>query len=186
MKFFLSKIILFLLDNINFMNTRNLLLKKFYKLPIHKNIFFGYHLNIPKSLKLFCDDHVLIGNDFTASGKGNISIGECVYIASNVTVITSSHLTDNMERVHGSVKIQDFVWIGAHVIILPNVTIKRGTIIGAGSVVTKDTEEFAIYGGNPAKKIKDRHISFPYRGPMGMKYYSEHDFKQCITNKDIQ
>ena len=52
--------------------------------------------------------------------------------------------------------IEDNVWIGAHVTILPNVnTIGENSIIGAGSIVTKDVKPFSIVAGNPAKHIKD-------------------------------
>jgi len=46
------------------------------------------------------------------------------------------------------VVIEDDVWIGARVIILPGVTIHKGAIVGAGAVVTKDVPEYAIVGGN--------------------------------------
>jgi acetyltransferase-like isoleucine patch superfamily enzyme len=52
--------------------------------------------------------------------------------------------------------IEDDCWVGANSIILPGVTIGQGSIIAAGSVVTKDVEAFSIVGGVPAKKIKDR------------------------------
>lgn len=52
--------------------------------------------------------------------------------------------------------IGDDVWIGAGSIIMSGVTIGDGAIIAAGSIVTKDIEPYCIYGGNPAKKIKDR------------------------------
>jgi chloramphenicol O-acetyltransferase type B len=48
------------------------------------------------------------------------------------------------------------VWIGYGSIVMGGVTINNGAIIAAGSVVTKDVEPYSIYGGNPAKKIKDR------------------------------
>lgn len=54
------------------------------------------------------------------------------------------------------VLIEDDVWIGANVIILPGVKISKGSIIGAGSVVTKNVPEYAIVGGNPARVIKYR------------------------------
>ena len=54
--------------------------------------------------------------------------------------------------------IEDDVFIGAKAIILPGLKIKNGSVIGAGSVLTKDTEPYGIYGGNPAKFIKRRVI----------------------------
>lgn len=53
-------------------------------------------------------------------------------------------------------RIGDDVWIGYGAIIISGVNIADGTIIAAGSIVTKDTEPYSIYAGNPAKKIKDR------------------------------
>ena len=51
--------------------------------------------------------------------------------------------------------IKDDVWIGANVKILPGVIIGEGSVIAAGAVVTKDVEPYSLYGGVPAKKIKD-------------------------------
>ena len=53
-------------------------------------------------------------------------------------------------------EIEEDVFIGAKAIILPGLLLRKGSIIGAGSVLTKDTNEFGIYVGNPAKYIKQR------------------------------
>ena len=55
--------------------------------------------------------------------------------------------------------IEDDVWIGHGAIILAGVQIGKGSIVAAGSVVTKDIPPCEIWGGNPAKKIKDRFDS---------------------------
>ncbi|MEA3423389.1 MAG: DapH/DapD/GlmU-related protein, partial [Bacillota bacterium] len=54
------------------------------------------------------------------------------------------------------VVIEDDVWIGARTVILPGVVIHEGSIIAAGSIVTKDVQAYSIVGGNPAKLIKMR------------------------------
>ena len=60
--------------------------------------------------------------------------------------------------VWGGVKIEDDCWIGAGAIILNGITIGKGSVVGAGAVVTKDIEPYTIVGGNPARKIRDLQI----------------------------
>jgi acetyltransferase-like isoleucine patch superfamily enzyme len=55
--------------------------------------------------------------------------------------------------------IESDVWVGAGVIIIAGVTIGRGAIIGAGAVVTKDVSPFEIWGGVPARKLRDRFVN---------------------------
>jgi len=54
----------------------------------------------------------------------------------------------------GKIIIQDDAWIGAGAIILPNVTIGKGAVVGAGAVVTKDVPPYTVVAGVPAKEIK--------------------------------
>ncbi|WP_455669588.1 CatB-related O-acetyltransferase [Phocaeicola sp.] len=56
----------------------------------------------------------------------------------------------------GDIIVEDDVWIGHSSIILSGVTLSRGTIVAAGSVIVKSTEPYSIVGGNPAKFIKKR------------------------------
>ncbi len=54
------------------------------------------------------------------------------------------------------VVIEDDVWIGSRVTILPGVTIGRGSVVGAAAVVTKDVPPYSVVAGNPAKVVKTR------------------------------
>jgi len=68
----------------------------------------------------------------------------------NVPIINQGHSQEE------PIIIEDDVWLGARVIILPGVKIGKGSIIAANSVVTKDVSPYTIIGGNPAVFIKSR------------------------------
>jgi acetyltransferase-like isoleucine patch superfamily enzyme len=94
-------------------------------------------------------------------GKGRIKFGKRVAIAPNVIFIVDSDPNNSLLKniqgfiTQGSIEVKDDAWIGAAAIIMPNVCVGRSSIIGAGAVVTKDVEDYAIMAGNPARKIGD-------------------------------
>jgi acetyltransferase-like isoleucine patch superfamily enzyme len=116
---------------------------------------------------LFCTYgyNVTVGDNFflNVNGKlmdsGKITIGNNVFIAPNVCIITEEHAMDVEQRLAGleytyPVTIGDNVWICAGAIILPGVTIGEGRVIGAGSVVTKNIPPKSLAVGNPCKVIR--------------------------------
>ena len=91
--------------------------------------------------------------------KGSISIGKNVIIAQYVSVITHSYtykLDENIKDQSMYSFIGDGAWIGAYSIILPGVRVGNGSIIGAHSIVNKNVPDNEIWGGIPAKKLKNR------------------------------
>lgn len=105
------------------------------------------------------------------SGIGNscrlpndVKIGSHVMMAPGVVIISTNHNCDRTdipmcfqgEAEKKPVTIDDDVWIGTNAIILPGVSIARGTIVGAGSVVTKSFDEYSVIAGNPARIIRSR------------------------------
>lgn len=89
--------------------------------------------------------------------QGGIYIGDDVLLGHNVVITTLNHLVDPDQRsgmIPKSVKIGNKVWVGSNAIILPGVSIGDNSIIGAGSVVTKDIPANCIAVGNPARVIK--------------------------------
>lgn len=98
--------------------------------------------------------------------QGGVRIGRYFHTGRGLTIFSSNHNYnegtcipyDNTDIIK-PVEIQDFVWVGANVTILPGVTVGEGSIIGAGSVVTKDVPNYSVVGGNPAKVIKYRDIN---------------------------
>lgn len=98
----------------------------------------------------------------TISSNSTITIGNNVLIGSGVLItdsdahsINPKFRNDKSKIMSSPIIIEDDVFIGARSIVLKGVTIKKGALIGAGSVVSKDVEAFAIVAGNPAKKIGD-------------------------------
>lgn len=93
-------------------------------------------------------------------GGGGVIIGNRVMIGSHtaITSVTHDYASDVMfgTAIKKSVVICDDVWIGAHVIVMPGVTIGEGAVVGAGAVVTKDVPPRMIMIGVPAKPLKER------------------------------
>jgi acetyltransferase-like isoleucine patch superfamily enzyme len=131
----------------------------------------GYHINMHSPVKLYADRAgatITIGEDTRIHGSCihayvSITIGKKCLIAANCQIFDgnghSLSFDDVDNRIHTAgdskpIVIEDCVWIGANAIILPGVTIGRGSVIGAGSVVTKDVPPMSIAAGNPARVLK--------------------------------
>lgn len=97
------------------------------------------------------------------NAKGGISFGDNVLVGANVTLSSGRHPIEGVdppifERPTEPLPIivEDDVWIGANAVVMPGVILKRGTVVGAGAIVTKNTEEYSVVAGVPARIIKYR------------------------------
>ena len=108
-----------------------------------------------------------IGNETSVGGvrivcmgeKNNVIIGNRCMFSDNIEIwATDSHSIYNKDReiinCSKSIFIEDNIWIGAHSIILKGVHIRKGAVVGMGSVVTKNLEENTINVGNPCRCIR--------------------------------
>lgn len=129
--------------------------------PLHANwgghhVHFGNHVYANFGLTLVDDAHIYVGND--------------VLFAPNVILSTAGHpinpeLRKNDYQFNAPIRIGNNVWLGAGVIVMPGVTIGDNSVIGAGSVVTKDIPSNVVAFGTPCKVIreigeKDREFYF--------------------------
>lgn len=140
-------------------NKRNDLLKKLFaeigencyiEPPLHtnwgKNVHFGNNVYANFNLTLVDDTHIYVGDN--------------VLFAPNVIIATASHPINpdlrkpRVGQFNLPVKIGNNVWIGSGGIVLPGVCIGDNSVIGAGSVVTKDIPSNVVAFGNPCKVIR--------------------------------
>lgn len=112
---------------------------------------------------LCCGANLYVGPNSYIGVYENITIMDDVLIGGFCYIISGNHnMADRsipireQGYVGGEIIIESGVWLGAHVTVLPGVKIGEGAIIGAGSVVTKSVPAYEVWGGVPAKKIKDR------------------------------
>ena len=139
-------------------------LRRFFAKRVLKSM--GKQVNIEKGayFSSLCSLGDFSGIGVNAEINGDVTIGAHVMMGPNVTVYTTNHETSRTdipmwqqgETPSRPVVIEDDVWIGKNVIILPGVTIGKGSIIGAGAIVTKSVPPYSVACGNPAKVVKSR------------------------------
>ncbi|OXA92261.1 hypothetical protein B0A66_10510 [Flavobacterium hercynium] len=146
-----------------------------------RNILIGNNVRIDERLRLdaieefdgdkfkpeICiGDNVSIQKDCHIGAINKIFIGNNVLIASKVYISDHSHGKINSEAIllapaqrklfsKGPVIIEDNVWLGEGVVVLPGVTIGENSIVGANAVVTRSMPKNSVVGGNPAKIIRE-------------------------------
>lgn len=118
--------------------------------PLRAN-WAGRHVHLGKN--------IYANFNLTLVDDGEIYIGDYTMIGPNVTIATAGHpvlpeLRQEAYQFNIPVHIGKNVWIGAGVIILPGVTVGDNTVIGAGSVVTKDIPSDVVAVGNPCRVLR--------------------------------
>ena len=122
----------------------------YIELPFHAN-WGGHHLHLGSG--------IYSNSNLTLVDDGHIYVGDRVMFGPNVTVATANHPFEAELRRKGlqynkDVYIGENAWIAAGVMIVPGVHIGRNTVIGAGSVVTKDIPDNVLAVGNPCRVIR--------------------------------
>lgn len=142
------------------------------KYKIAKGFYSGVRVRLWAKTKIEIGENFYIGRDSLI--ESDVIIGNNVIWANRVALVgkydhhyqqvgtairQASQIRDrdyNWLGLNNITIIEDDVWVGYGCIIMSGVRIKTGSIIAAGSVVTKDVEPYSIYAGVPAKKIKSR------------------------------
>jgi acetyltransferase-like isoleucine patch superfamily enzyme len=124
----------------------------------HQTILKGYHKN---SLEI--GDGSWIGQQCFIHSAGGVTIGRNVGIGPGVRILSSYHQDEGNEvpimagsLIFAPVRIDDDCDLGVGTIVLPGVTIGKGTQVGAGAVVTRDLAPFSVALGVPARVVRQR------------------------------
>ena len=128
--------------------------------------FCGTRVSLQWPIVINGADHLVVGDDVSINAfvhiwaQGGVTIGDSTLIASHVAITSLSHdkraprFSDSL--VSKPVAIGSNVWIGAHAVILPGVSLGDGAIVAAGAVVTGDVPSGDIVAGVPAVSIRHR------------------------------
>lgn len=137
---------------------RNQIIRNLFH-SLGENVWIESPFNCDYGYNITVGDHFYANTNCTILDCAKVTIGNNVLIGPNVSFYTPNHAIDADERKVGYEKslpitVGDNVWISGSVTIVPGVTIGDNTIIGAGSVITKDIPDNVIAAGVPCKVIR--------------------------------
>ena len=148
---------------------------KWRRYTIGKKFHTGIRVRLWAKNKLIVGDNCYVGRD--SQIETNCIIGDNVIFGNKCAIVgrydhcyqqigtpirLASQIRDkdySWKGIDEITVVEDDVWIGYGSIIMSGVRIREGSIIAAGSIVTKDVDAYSIYGGVPAKKIKNRFLT---------------------------
>jgi len=143
----------------DFYNKKNEILKRLFG-------SLGDNFCIEQPIRCDYGYNIHIGENFysnfnlTILDCAEVIIGDCVFIAPNVSIFTAGHpidheLRNSMLEYAFPIKIGNNVWIGGNTVINPGITIGDNSVIGSGSVVTKNIPSNVVAAGNPCKVLRE-------------------------------
>lgn len=153
----ITYILFFRFSPIPFKRYRLFILKLFgAKVNASSNVYPSAKIWLPSNLTL--GDNSTLGPNVTVYNQGHITICDRVIISQGAHLCASTHDYNNALHplILAPITIENDVWVCADAFVGPNVTLGEGCVIGARAVMTKTAEQWSVYGGNPARKIKNR------------------------------
>jgi acetyltransferase-like isoleucine patch superfamily enzyme len=140
---------------------------------MHGTVFHVFNYRDLPHAGITVGQNCFFGEYTCIRGQGGVKIGDGVYTGTQVNIAAVNHVFADPNRfireqgiTADGITIEDDVWLGSNATVVDGVTIGRGSIIGAGAVVTKDIPPYSIAVGVPAKVVGDR------RDPEAVKRFS--------------
>ena len=138
-----------------------LILLKAFGCKAGKDIRVKPFVNIKYPWKLSIGDHTWIGEGCVIENLAEVALGKNVCLSQGSAIVTGNHnyKKTSFDLLVKPVIIKDGAWIGARAIVCPGVLVGSHAVLTVGSVATKSLDEYFIYQGNPAVKIRERSFT---------------------------
>lgn len=152
--------ILFFINPLNpFSALKNILLRLFGS-KVGKGVNIKPSVNIKYPWKLKVGNYVWIGEKVWIDNLADVIIGDNCCLSQGAMLLTGNHnyKKSSFDLITGIIVLEDGVWLGAQSVVTLSIKCFSHSMLTAGSVLSSDMEEYSIYRGNPAIKIKDRKI----------------------------
>lgn len=132
---------------------------------IHRSATLYHGFQVRSARRLTIGARTSVGDGAILDARGGLTIGSDVNLSTQVHIWTAQHAWDSPDFAYVSapVHIGDHAWLSTRVTVLPGVSIGEGAVVAAGSVVTKDLPPYGLYGGVPARKLRQRAAPKAYR-----------------------
>jgi len=152
--------VIFMINPLNPSSILKVFMMRLFGAKVGHGVVLKPSINVKYPWHLEIGDFTWIGEGVWIDSLGKITIGSNCCISQGAYLCTGNH--DWADPAFGLIVkpiiVEDGGWIGARAIVLPGVSIKSHSIVTAGSVVSRDTEPYMIYSGNPATAVKKRII----------------------------
>jgi putative colanic acid biosynthesis acetyltransferase WcaF len=116
--------------------------------------------NIKYPWKLSVGNHCWIGEGVWIDNLGQVTLGDHVCLSQGAFLLTGNHnyKKEGFDLMVDNITLEEGVWIGAKAVVCPGVTCRSHSVLSVGSVAISDLEPYSVYQGNPALKVRERHI----------------------------
>ncbi len=127
---------------------------------IGKGVVIKPSVNIKYPWNLKIGNYVWIGENVWIDNLVEVSIGDNVCISQGAMLLCGNHnyKKTTFDLMVGKIVIEEGAWVGAQSVVCPHVTIHSHAVLSVGSVASHDLDEYSMYQGNPAIKVRDRNI----------------------------
>ncbi|WFB36567.1 putative colanic acid biosynthesis acetyltransferase [Kiritimatiellota bacterium B12222] len=127
---------------------------------VGKQVSIYPHVKIYAPWQLEMKDRACLAEGVNCYNVDQVIIEEDAVVSEGAFLCTASHNIDShgRELITKAIRLEEGSWVFAEAFIGPGVTVKKGAIVGARAVVTKDVQEMTVVAGNPAREIRKRRL----------------------------